>query len=90
MIAASLILKRFILYRHVHYYVINFILPSKKFIQCQAVIRNALKSSPNHDVNSLWVATSNGTSIQYDQYKKTKHVLTAIRKDHEDRINHHY
>ena len=67
---------------------VNFILPSTKFIQCQTVIINALKSSPNPDVNLLWAATSNGTNIQYDQYKNTKQVLTAIRKDHEDRINH--
>ena len=69
-------------------YGINLILPSTKFIQCQTVIRNALKSSPNPDICSLWAATSNGTNIQYDQYRNTKQVLTAIRKDHEDRINH--
>ena len=69
-------------------YGINLILPSTKFIQCQTVIRNALKSSPNLDISSLWAATSNGTNIQYDQYRNTKQVLTAIRKDHEDRINH--
>ena len=63
----------------------NFILPSTKFIQCQTVIRNALKSSPNPDINSIWTATSNGTNIQYDQYDNTKQVLTAIRNDHEDR-----
>ena len=64
------------------------ILPSAKFIQCQTVIRNALLSSPNPDITSLWAATSNGTNIQYDQYKNTKQALTALRKDHEDRINH--
>ena len=59
-----------------------------KFIQSQTVMRIALKSSPNPDINLLWVSTSNGTNIQYDQYKYTKQVLNAIRKDHEDRINH--
>ena len=68
-------------------YGINLILPSAKFTQCQAVIRNALKSSPKPDSTSLLAATSNGTNIQYDQYKNTKQVLTALRKDHEDRIN---
>ena len=63
-------------------------LPSTKFIQCQNEIRDALKSSPNTDVTSLWAATGNGTNIQYDRYKKTKQVLTAIRKDHEELINH--
>ena len=69
-------------------YGINLILPSAKFIQCQTVIRNVLKSSPNPDITSLWAAISNGTNIQYDQYKNTKQVLTALRKDHEDRITH--
>ena len=63
-------------------------MPSTKFVQCQTVIRNALKSSPKPNVTLLWTATSNGTNIQYDQYKNTKQVLTTIRKDHEDRINH--
>ena len=48
-------------------YGINLILPSAKFIQCQTVIRNALKSSPNPDITSLWAATSNGTNSQHDQ-----------------------
>ena len=33
---------------------INLILPSIKFTQCQTVKRNALKTSPNLDINSLW------------------------------------
>ena len=69
-------------------YGINLILPSIKFTQCQTVIRNALKTSPNLDINAMWAATSNGSNIQYNQYKNTKQVLTAIQKDHEDRINH--
>ena len=64
------------------------ILPSAKSVQCRTVIRNALKSSPNPDVTSLWATTTNGTNIQYDQYKNNEQVLTAIRKDHEDCINH--
>ena len=60
-------------------YLSNVILPSAKFIQCQTVIRNALKSSPNSDITSVWAATSNGTNIQYDQYKN-KQVLTALWK----------
>ena len=47
-------------------YEINLILPSATFIQCQTVIRNVLKSSPNPDITSLWAATSNGTNIQYE------------------------
>ena len=52
------------------------------------VIRNAHKTSPNLDINAMWAVTSNGSSIQYKQYKNTKQVLANIQKDHEDRINH--
>ena len=69
-------------------YGINLILPYAKFNQCQTVIRNALNSSSNPHITSLWAATSNGPNIQYDQYKNTKQVLTALRKYHEDRSNH--
>ena len=34
-------------------YGINLVLPSTKFIECQTVIRNALKSSPNLDIKNL-------------------------------------
>ena len=61
------------------------ILPSTEFIQSQAEISNALKFSPNPVITSLWAALSNGTNIQYDQYKR---VLKATCKDHVDRINH--
>ena len=67
---------------------LGFTLPSTKFIQCQAVIRNALKSSPNKDINSLWAQTSFGCNIQYDQFQNTKQVLNAIQKDNEARISH--
>ena len=59
-------------------YGINFILPSTKFLLCQTVKRNALKSSPNSDINLLWTQTRFGCNIQYDQYKNTKQVLAAI------------
>ena len=36
----------------------------------------------------MWPATSSGSNIQYNEYKNTKQVITAIQKDHEDRINH--
>ena len=51
-----------------------------KCIQCQTVIRNALKSSPNPDVNSLWAAISNGTNSQYDKYKNTKQIQLLFGK----------
>ena len=33
--------------------------------------------------------TSNYKNIQYDTYKNTKDVLSTIRKQHEDKLNHH-
>ena len=52
-------------------YGINLILPSTKFIECQTIIRNALKSSPTPDIKSLWADTSYGTNLQYDQFQNT-------------------
>ena len=68
---------------------LNVVLPSTKFLQCQTVSRKALQSSPNEDINKLWTETSNYKNIQYDTYKNTKDVLSTIRKQHEDKLNHH-
>ena len=67
-------------------YGMSLVLPSTKFVQCQTTIRNALKSSPNHDIVNLWNETSHHTNIQYDQYRNTKHALKAIQTHHEDRV----
>ncbi|CAB4016886.1 Hypothetical predicted protein, partial [Paramuricea clavata] len=60
--------------------------PSVKFIQCQTVLRKALKSSPNESTNDLWRATSNHTNIQYDAYNSTKEVLKNFRSGHENKL----
>jgi hypothetical protein len=60
--------------------------PSVKFIQCQTVLRKALKSSPNESTNNLWKATSNHTNIQYDAYNSTKEVLKYFRSGHENKL----
>ena len=46
--------------------------PSIKHAQCQIVICNALKSSRNEGINTLWKNTATSTNSQYDQYKSTK------------------
>ena len=61
------------------YYGLDLVLPSTKFIQCQTIIRNALKSSPNADIRSLWQGSNTSTNIQYDQYRNAKHVLKSIQ-----------
>ena len=61
-------------------------LPSTKFLQCQTVLRNALKSSPNDNIRSLWKNTSSGTNIQYDIYRNTKEALKAVQHEHKDRL----
>ena len=61
-------------------------LPSSKFLQCQTVLRNALKSSPNDNIRSLWKNTSSGTNIQYDIYRNTKEALKAVQHEHKDRL----
>ena len=67
-------------------YGLNLILPSTKFIQCQYIIRSALKTSPNSDIKSLWLDSDNFTNIQYDQYRNTKQVLKSIQTHHHHRI----
>ena len=57
-------------------------------MQCQVVVRNALKSSPNSDVNALCSSSSIGCNIQYDQFRNTKQVLNAIQHYNEERIRH--
>ena len=60
--------------------------PSVKFVQCQTVLRKALKSSPNESTNDLWRGTSNHTNIQYDAYNSTKEVLKDFRSGHENKL----
>ena len=69
-------------------YRMSLILPTSKFMQCQVIVRNALKSSPNFDINALWSSSSIGCNIQYDQFRNTKQVLNAIQHDKEERIHH--
>ena len=68
---------------------LNIILPSTKFLQCRTVSRQALKSSPNQEINRLWKETSDHKNIQYDIYQNTKDVLSAVRREHEERLQHH-
>ena len=68
---------------------LNIILPSTKLLQCQTVSRKALQSSPNDEIKNLWKETSNHKNVQYDKYRNTKDVLNHIRKQHEDKLQHH-
>ena len=60
--------------------------PSVKFIQCQTVLRQALKLSPNESINELWKSTNTHTNIQYDVYNSTKEVLKDFRSEHEEKL----
>ena len=51
---------------------LNICPPSIKFIQCQTVLCNALKTSPNEEINKLWKSTSSSKNIQYDVCHSTK------------------
>ena len=61
--------------------------PTVKFIQCQTVLRTALKTSPNEAINELWKATSNSKNIQYDVYNSTKQVLKDFRSGQQDKLH---
>ena len=65
---------------------LNFQLPSTQFLQCQNVLRSALKSSSSETIKLLWKSTSCGTNIQYDAYQNTKQVLKAVQQEHTDRL----
>ena len=60
--------------------------PSVKFIQCQSVLRTALKSSPNESIKDLWKSTNNYTNIQYGGFKSTNEVLKDFRAGHEYKL----
>ena len=57
-------------------------------MQCQVVVRNVLKSSPNFDINALLSSSRIGCNIQYDLFRNTKQVLIAIQNDNEEHICH--
>ena len=57
---------------------LNIYHPPTKFVQCQIVAQNVLKSSPNQDIQILWKSTCISTNLQYDSYKDTKQVLKAF------------
>ena len=62
--------------------------PSMKFLQCQAVQRNILKSSLNENIRSLWKTIYEGSNIQYDIYWDTKEGLKAVRTEHTKRLQY--
>ena len=67
---------------------LNVLPVSVKFIQCQTVLRNALKTSPNQSIKQLWKSTNQHTNIQYDIYNSTKEVLKEFHSAQEDKLKH--
>ena len=67
---------------------LNICPPSIKFTQCQTVLRNSLKESPNDSLKDLWKSSSCHTNIQYDVNKSTKEVLKDLRSNQEDKLQH--
>ena len=66
---------------------LNICPPSVKFIQCQTVLRKALKSSNNSDIRYLWNSTNCHTNIQYDSFNTTKDVMKNFHKEQEHRLD---
>ncbi|CAB4026095.1 Hypothetical predicted protein [Paramuricea clavata] len=67
---------------------LNILPASVKFIQCQTVLRNALKTSPNDSIKELWKSTNNHINIQYDIHNSTKEVLKDFHSGQEDKLQH--
>ena len=65
---------------------LNLQFSSVKFIQCQTVLRNALRSSKSDNIKSLWKSTRCSMNVQYDSYKNTKQVLKAVRQQHTEKL----
>ena len=65
---------------------LDLILPSTKLIQCQSVIRQRLKNSPNADIRAIYEDTGKETNVQYDTFQSTRNVIKSIRKTKEDRV----
>ncbi len=59
---------------------LDIIEPSTKFIQCQFVIRNKMKTSVNDDIQQIYFSTSKGRNLQYDQFSNTREIIKEIRK----------
>ena len=68
---------------------LNICPPSIKFTQCQTVLLNSLKESPNNSLKDLWKSSSCHTNIQYDMHKSIKEVLKDFRSNQEDKMQHH-
>ena len=60
---------------------LNILPASVKFIQCQTVLRNALKTSPNDSIKELWKSTNNHTNIP----EYFSDFFTSVNK-----IHHYY
>ena len=65
---------------------LHIIPPSVQFLQCQTTLRNALKISPNVEINELWKSTSTNKNIQYDVYTTTKEVIKDFRSKEEHKL----
>ena len=65
---------------------LNIIPSSVTYQQCQTVLRNALKNSPNVETNELWKSTSTNKNIQYDVYTTTKEVIKDFRSKQENKL----
>ena len=65
---------------------LNIFPPSVKFLQCQTVLRNALRNSPNVEINELWKSTSTNKNIQYDVYTTAKEVIKDFRPTQESKL----
>ena len=65
---------------------LNICPPSIKFVQCQTILRNALKNSPNAEIIELWKTTSTNKNIQYDVYTTTNEVIKAFRSNQENKL----
>ena len=77
----------------IHFNATHTLLQNSKIITCADdtvifVSRNALRTSPNTNIQALWKNTRSGMNLQYDIYRNTKDVLKAVKSDSRERLAH--
>ena len=68
---------------------LNIFPPSIKFTQCQTVLRNSLKESPNHSLKDLWKSSSCHTNSGAPRAKRAYGAPWVNKSTHRRKFNNH-
>ena len=68
---------------------LNICPPSIKFTQCQTVLRNSLKESPNHSLKGLWKSSSCHTNSGAPRAKRAYGAPWVNKSTHRRKFGNH-